>query len=85
VTCSARLRFGGPDTSFTEALVYEELHKGSVSHKQILLGVHLLWQRLHPDFVMQCDEHLAGPDAWKYIRQRLEQLVGPAGKLTPAP
>jgi hypothetical protein len=85
VTCSARLRFGGPESHYTESLVYEEFHKGNSSSKQVLLGIHMFWQRLHPEFILQCDAHLSGPDPWKYIRQCLEQIEGRPYPLPPAP
>jgi len=74
VVCGAQLRLGGPGTGFRNGLVYEELHKGQVSFKQPLLGAIFIWEKTHPDFVMQCDAHLSGPDAWKYVRQDLEQM-----------
>lgn len=73
VVCSAQLRLGGPKAAFGGSLVYEELHKGQVTSKKSLLGAHSLWHLVHPDFVAQCDAHLAGPDAWTHIRQRLMQ------------
>jgi len=72
--CCAQLRIGGPEASVTDRLVYEELHKGQVTSKQPLLGAEMLWHRVHPDFVAQCDAHLSGPDAWKHVRQRLQLM-----------
>ena len=74
VTCSAQLRLGNPHKKSGERLVYEEMHKGHISSKQVLLWALSLEQRAHPDFVMQCDAHLSGPDAWKHVRQTLERL-----------
>lgn len=75
-TCSAQLRLHDPTTTKRlGTLVYEELLKGRVSSERPLLGtVDSLFHFLHPDFVAQCDAHLSGPDAWKYVRQTLQQL-----------
>lgn len=75
VVHGAQLRIGGPEASVTERMVYEELHKGQSTSRQPLLGASSLWKYVHPDFVAECDAHLAGPDAWKRIRHRLEQLI----------
>lgn len=76
VVGSAQLRIGGPEVGATDRLVYEESQKGQIVARHPLLGVTMLWMRAHPDFVAQCDAQLAGPDAWKHVRQRLQQMDG---------
>jgi hypothetical protein len=77
---NAHLRIGGPGSKVSERCVYEEVHSsgatGQSVHPTPLALISQMWHRLHPEFVLQCDAHLAGPAAWKYVRQTLERLKG---------
>jgi len=73
--CSAQLRIGPPEGKPVKRFVYEELHKGAVSHELPILTLHDLWKKTHPDFVAQCDAHIASHNVWDFIRLRLQSLL----------
>jgi hypothetical protein len=56
-------------------LWYDEWYKGNCSHELRLFSEDHMIRFVHPDFLKQVAEHLAGPDAWKYIQAALEQKV----------
>lgn len=73
----AQLRIGPPAGKATERYAYEEVHSGVPAqsvHRTPLVTISQLWRKTHPDFVLQCDAQLSGPDAWKDIRATLERL-----------
>lgn len=77
----AQLRIGPPAGTATERFAYEEIHSGVPAqsvHRTPLLTISQLWRKTHPDFVLQCDAHLSGLDAWKHVRETLERLNGTA-------
>ncbi|MEK7546083.1 MAG: hypothetical protein AAB554_03325 [Patescibacteria group bacterium] len=75
---TAQLRVGPPGKPAMGRLVYEEIYAmvpaASVTKIPLLIATHL-WQKLHPDFVMQCAAQLSGPDAWKDVRIALERMT----------
>jgi len=73
--CSAQLRIGPPKSRPVKRYVYEELHKGMVHQEIPLLTLHDLWRKTHPDFVAQCDAHIASHNVWDGIRLRLQALL----------
>ncbi len=73
--CSAQLRIGPPEGKPVKRYVYEELHKGSVSHAIPVLTLHDLWRKTHPDFIAQCDAHISSHNVWDAIRLRLQAIL----------
>lgn len=73
--CSAQLRIGPPEGKPVKRYVYEELHKGSASLTVPILTLYDLWKKTHPDFVAQCDAHIASRNVWDFIRLRLQSLL----------
>ncbi len=77
VVCWACLCFDGcsPPKSGTPGLWYEEWHKGHCAFEDKICTASELIQAVHPDFLKQAADHLAGPDSWKFILQELKRVA----------